>query len=281
LKKGIILRRDMGSLGVSSFQQVYGALLADALGPNFRYWDEWQMASGLLRPGLQHTPDDAGQMIHDMEKDGLPAYVAKPRFQDEGDPRPWNMSEATAQEWVLGSRSEVCHGERREGLRFHAVRIQGNFQHAAYFRRYRTFIHTCVLRSPQDFTETFYRPEVTGVMGQQQQKQRQTPKQRQKQQLRKGGRRKRGRDADDGDDDDDGDEEDEKEDEKEDEGGKVKAKPLASKETPAEVVVYLRLGDKAEAGDTLLTFESGYYDAVLTKVRPQHDTCWIVTVTVK
>ncbi len=34
---GVILRRDMGSVGVSSFQQVYGSLAADALGPRFRF----------------------------------------------------------------------------------------------------------------------------------------------------------------------------------------------------------------------------------------------------
>jgi hypothetical protein len=46
----------------------------------------------------------------------------------------------------------------------------------------------------------------------------------------------------------------------------------------ADLVVYLRLGDKSVAGDTTLTFDSGYYEAVLEKTRPKANTCWIVTV---
>jgi hypothetical protein len=42
----------------------------------------------------------------------------------------------------------------------------------------------------------------------------------------------------------------------------------------------LRLGDKSVAGDTTLTFDSGYYEAVLEKTRPKANTCWIVTVCV-
>lgn len=44
-------------------QQVYGALLSDALGPRFAYWDEWPMAASLLRPGLQWAPDKAETML--------------------------------------------------------------------------------------------------------------------------------------------------------------------------------------------------------------------------
>jgi len=244
--RGIVVRRDMGSLGVSSFQQVYGALLADALGPQFQYWDEWQMASGLLRPGLQHTPDDAAALLEEAETRGLPAFPVKPTFQSELEQHPWNMSDAQAQEWVLEARNEVCHGEKRSGLDLHVVRVQGNFQHASFFRRYRTFIHSCVLRSAEDFARTFYRPEVTDVALEQM-------------------RKRRGKE-----DDDDGDDRG---------GGGVQSHPAVLQ--PADVVVYLRLGDKAVAGDTLLTFDSGYYDAVLTRVRPKHASCWIVTNTIR
>ena len=44
-------------------------------------------------------------------------------------------------------------------------------------------------------------------------------------------------------------------------------------------MVYLRLGDKGNAGDTTLTFDSGYYDQVLKVVRPKHKVCWIITQT--
>ena len=43
--QGVVVRRDMGSLGVSSFQQVAGAILADAIGPLFLYYDEWPEAA--------------------------------------------------------------------------------------------------------------------------------------------------------------------------------------------------------------------------------------------
>ena len=33
------------------------------------------------------------------------------------------------------------------------------------------------------------------------------------------------------------------------------------------------------AGDTLLTFKSGFYDAVLRAKRPAAERCWIVTQT--
>ena len=55
----------------------------------------------------------------------------------------------------------------------------------------------------------------------------------------------------------------------------------AARVLPPDLVVYLRLGDKAAAGDTIITFNSGYYQAVLSKIRPQHDACWIVTGSVQ
>lgn len=48
----------------------------------------------------------------------------------------------------------------------------------------------------------------------------------------------------------------------------------------ADLVVYLRLGDKSTAGDTLLTFQSGFYDIVLTQRRAYARSCVIVTVCV-
>ena len=52
------------------------------------------------------------------------------------------MTETIARKWVGDLRREVCS---EDGLRTsHVVRVQGNFQHAAYFRRYREFIQQCV-----------------------------------------------------------------------------------------------------------------------------------------
>ena len=100
--RGVILRRDMGSLGVSSFQQVYGALAADALGPGFKYYDEWQMAAGLLRPGVQHAYKDnqlactpskqcTPKEVKEMGKDKTRHTAMKPHIQNELKEEPWNM----------------------------------------------------------------------------------------------------------------------------------------------------------------------------------------------
>lgn len=37
-------------------------------------------------------------------------------------------------------------------------RVQGHFQHAAYFRRYKDFIRNCVLKSPEQIRLDHYRP---------------------------------------------------------------------------------------------------------------------------
>jgi hypothetical protein len=109
------------------------------------------------------------------------------------------------------------------------MRVQGHFQHAAYFRRYREFIQQCVLHSAADFRRVHYRPSL-----------------------------KRAIDL-----------------------AAVPVKfqtvPMRRVPLPADLVVYLRLGDKSEAGDTLLTFQSGYYDAVLSRIRNDHEECWVVT----
>jgi hypothetical protein len=63
--QGLILRRDMGSVGVSSFQQVYGVLAADALGPRFAYYDEWPMAAGI---NFHHGLSNSTQVLTEASK---------------------------------------------------------------------------------------------------------------------------------------------------------------------------------------------------------------------
>lgn len=53
---------------------------------------------------------------------------------------------------------------------------------------------------------------------------------------------------------------------------------------PPDVAVYLRLGNKVEAGDVALLAKSGYYEHVLGRLRGgagsnQSAVCWIVTQT--
>jgi hypothetical protein len=249
----------MGSIGVSSFQQVYGALAADALGPNFAYYDEWPAAASLLRPGLQHSPEVAKELLARSKRTEV--VTARPTAQSELELAPWNMTDAMARKWVRSLRREVCHlrdplenveeGQRDSPGSLWVMRIQGNYQHIAYFRRYREFIRRCVLRSSSDFLATHFHPIVatahgstahgsslafsapraaTGLAA-----------------VRKG------------------------------DESVARTSDLPPPAVP-DLVVYLRLGDKAVAGDTLLTFESGYYDVVLRAKRKDHQRCWIVTV---
>jgi hypothetical protein len=216
----------MGSLGVSSFQQVYGALAADALGPGFKYYDEWQMAASLLRPGLQYTPDVAESLLREIAEKFV--VVVKPHFQDELNPAPWNLTDAKAAGWVRELRHQVCPDD---GSQLAVLRIQGHFQHGSFYRRYRDYIKKCIIRAPSDFRQTHFKPVLFG------------------------GERQHKSDRSSG-----------------------LAMPRTVGQTPvAELVVYLRLGDKSEAGDTLITFASGFYDAVLAARRRDHASCWIVT----
>ena len=39
---GIVVRREMGNLGVTSFQVALAGIVLDALGPSWTYFDDWQ-----------------------------------------------------------------------------------------------------------------------------------------------------------------------------------------------------------------------------------------------
>jgi hypothetical protein len=82
---------------------VYGALAADALGPLFKYYDEWPMAAGLLKSGVQHETSVAHRLINEMHAIGV-----KPHFQDELSTHPWNMTDDAARKWVEDLRKVGC-----------------------------------------------------------------------------------------------------------------------------------------------------------------------------
>jgi hypothetical protein len=82
---------------------VYGALAADALGPLFKYYDEWPMAAGLLKSGVQHETSVAHRLINEMHAIGV-----KPHFQDELSTHPWNMTDDAARKWVEDLRNVGC-----------------------------------------------------------------------------------------------------------------------------------------------------------------------------
>ena len=55
---GLVVRREMGELGVSSFQQVLALYVTDMLGPSFRYHDDWPKQAKLFRQDRM-LPDEA------------------------------------------------------------------------------------------------------------------------------------------------------------------------------------------------------------------------------
>lgn len=89
---GLVLRRDMGSLGVTSFQQIYGALAADALGPRFSYFDQWSHASYHLRPGLQIDRNEGLRLVQLFNERPMLGFSAKPTKQAELETKPWDMT---------------------------------------------------------------------------------------------------------------------------------------------------------------------------------------------
>jgi hypothetical protein len=239
-KAGVVVRRDMGSLGVSSFQQVVGAIMADAIGPLWLYYDEWPEAAKLLRESATHDDFRAHALIEEGEKNRHRMLTLRPQLQDELAMQPWNMTDDVASHWARKLRRSVC-GPNEDGFPndVAVIRVYGNFQHVAYFRRYRSFIRHCVLKSATEF-ESMYEPQFA-------EKAEVWP-------------RPKGfihpsllLEA------------------------KDSKKAVDGKEPPPDLLVYLRLGDKSASGDTHLTFKSGYYDAVLAARRAQHETCWIVT----
>ena len=86
----------MGSLGVSSFQMVAGVLLADAIGPGFRYHDEWygpgRATDGVLQVGVQAELDAA---TNASSANGHPAK-AEPAKADAANGHPAKADAAKA-----------------------------------------------------------------------------------------------------------------------------------------------------------------------------------------
>ena len=127
----------MGSLGVSSFQQIAGAIFADAIGPLWLYYDEWPEAAKLLRESSIHDEYTANKLIDAARERGKNGVITlRPDLQAELDLAPWNMTEEVASHFVRKIRHTVC-GPREEAGPVSLVRIYGNFQHVAFFRRYR------------------------------------------------------------------------------------------------------------------------------------------------
>lgn len=187
-----------------------------------------------------HDDYTAHQLI-DQQRTNNEVLTLRPDLQEELEMAPWNMTDAVASNFVRQLRKSVCGMSREEdeyrkvaSPDISLVRVQGNFQHVAYFHRYRSFIRHCVLKSALEF-ERMYEPQMAKTEA--------------LSRLAHPPLLLTGKDP----------------------------KHAVGKELPPDLLVYLRLGDKSASGDTHLTFQSGYYDAVLSAVRSQHQRCWIVT----
>ena len=149
---------------------MYGALAADALGAGFKYYDEWPSAAGLLRRGAQWTPEEYAALLAEAREGtreagkGDQVVTLRPAEQSELDTTPWNMTAARAKAWVQQLRREVCgEGPLKEVRSAVVARVQGHFQHASYFERYRGFIKQCVLRAEEDLRQAVFEPTVSRV----------------------------------------------------------------------------------------------------------------------
>jgi len=222
--RGLVVRREMGDLGVTSFQVAVQEMVRDALGPSWQSYDDWPRMAQFLT--TKKEPRWVGSVSDDeanaMRKECKRKVTISPFGQEAVGLAPFNI---TGGEWVKVIREQVCGSvpDNFEDSPCAVVKIQGHWQHAAFFYRYRAFLARSVFRSPESLRQEY----VLGLTG------------------------------------------------------TSDEVPKAFSGEVAELVVYLRLGDKAIAGDTVLTFSSGYFDAVLDEVRTQHKTCWIVTQTPK
>lgn len=163
----------MGGLGVSIFQQIYGCLAADGLGPNFGYFDEFSPYPGLLRPSAQVSKKFGSSFVKSVA--GMPYWAAKPTPQLETKTKPFEFNDVVAAKWLRSLRRKACHvmdkdefqdpGYGSDGPHSKWImRVLGNFQHAAFYVRYRDYIKNCVLRDADDLKRTFYHPIVSTLV---------------------------------------------------------------------------------------------------------------------
>ena len=82
---------------MSSFQQIAGAIFADAIGPLWLYYDEWPEAAKLLRESSIHDEYTANKLIDAARERGKNGVITlRPDLQAELDLAPWNMTEEVA-----------------------------------------------------------------------------------------------------------------------------------------------------------------------------------------
>ena len=239
---------NQGNLGVTSFQVALTGIILDALGPTWKYFDDWPKMVRYLRTERHVTKDEADAMRARCRR----KITISPTEQEDLALHPFNITDGS---WVRSIRERVCgdaalsrekprkaadgsqqqqQQQQQQQLPCTVFKLQNHWQHAGFLFRYRRFLAGHVFRSPQSLRAEYVdpvRPAIAAGL---------PPGERER----------------------------------------YLATTLSEAGSGLpDLVVYLRLGDKVVAGDTLLTFQSGYYEAVLKQARPRAARCWIVTQT--
>ena len=223
MMEGLVVRREMGNLGVTSFQVALTGIILDALGPTWSYYDDWPKMTKFLRTDRHVTKEKADEIRQRCNR----KITISPTEQEDLALTPFNITDGS---WVRSIRERVCGASaaastktKTTTLPCTVLKVQNHWQHAGFLFRYRRFLADAVFRTPQSLRKEYVDPRGLVVV--------------------------------------------------------PPTDPFHETGDVADLVVYLRLGDKIVAGDTLLTFASGYYKAVLDVKRPVARRCWIVTQT--
>jgi hypothetical protein len=99
--KGLVVRREMGNLGVTSFQVVAAGLMMDALGPSWSYYDDWPQMAQILRTDRHVSKEEA----NDIRKQCKRQVTLNPSEQEELSLIPFNITDGS---WVKSIREKVC-----------------------------------------------------------------------------------------------------------------------------------------------------------------------------
>ena len=105
----------MGGLGVSLFQQVYGALVSDAIGSRAMYYetvkfDDAGNVDSVIKPALLQHADAPGMLLLEKHLDLQGKWVHPPHYQEVTEAASsWVMTKVKAKKWVREVRHGVCN----------------------------------------------------------------------------------------------------------------------------------------------------------------------------
>jgi len=134
---GLVVRREMGNLGVTAFQVALAGLVLDALGPTWSYFDDWPRMAEYLKPDRHLTTQEADEMRARCRR----KVTINPTEQEDLSLVPFNITDGA---WVRTIREKVC-GKFAPWNRGNpaqpgdnaciVLKIQNHWQHAAFYYR--------------------------------------------------------------------------------------------------------------------------------------------------